>query len=107
VTGGQRVLTEQGHEADADGEQRAEAEAHVLAVHGQRRLAPLAPVAVGTVARVLAGRVGHARPPVARVGGAQRVHARLPGAVEPDHVTHGAPGGEEGGREGGRTRGGW
>lgn len=49
------TLTQQGHEADADGKQGAEAEAYVLPVDGQCHLTVAPPVALGAVAGELRG----------------------------------------------------
>lgn len=52
---GIHTLTQQDHEADADGKQGAEAESYVLPIDGQRHLTVAPPVSFGAVAGELRG----------------------------------------------------
>lgn len=85
------TLTQQGHEADADGKQGAETEAYVLSVDGQRHFTVAPSVALGAVAGELRGWVSDAGPALARPRGTQRVHTGLPAAIHLDHVTTRTP----------------
>jgi len=80
------VATEQGHEADADGKQGAEAQAHVLPIDGQRCLAVASSVTLRAVAGEFGGWLRHTGPPVARPSGTEGVDTGLPGPVHTDHV---------------------